>query len=890
MRIIKPLRLSLLTRPYTHRRQHWLGVSVLAMATLGDDPVLRPEAEIWRQTGAWLEEDNVVDLAVPKPCAEFLVSGRAWSHDADTPGRAALRVRVAGLEKNLLVSGDRRGADGRWTEPEPLRGVPVDWRHAFGGPDVAENPCGAGAGRGLDGLWKAPNVESLHQRASRPGEQGRPASFGPVSPVRPRRFARAGGYDPAWLENGFPGFPDTLDPHFFNAAEPDQWLEELDAFEPGTPYAIWNMHETSRCIEGVLPCWKARCFIVRGEDEAFEEVPLRHTTAWFFPDSERVLLMFHGTAPTRFDDASDIGAIMPAIELVDAPERGLDHYRQVLAKRQAPGTGPLHALKDSDLLPRSAMRDEDFFDTDALNQPLMVNQQRRADGLRDEMQARIRQAGHDPAAYDLEKPLPADVHSLDALPELVRAMRREGRRAKASMLRQRRDARRKLEREAETQPRGGGAGAALDAAGSPPPGGPPKFNTSVGALSMIGQARDAQARRARGDAMEAGAMEADKMQAGAMGPDQVRSMLDQGQQGMEKLYLAGAHLQSPVPVALGGRSVRMRRRVQALMQGSRDLSGLDLTGVDLSGLDLSGAHCRHTWMEGADLRGARLDGADLSDAVLTRARLHDTSLADAVFERANLGGLSAEDSCFDRAVFIETVLDQAAFTRCGFAGAVMEQCSPLELELTDCRFDQARFKAVNFLQQSRFLRVRFERAAFQRVVWLNCMLDGVHFEHAQLTACGWVQSECASPPSFLHSHLQTCCAVQTDMAGALFSHAWLEESSLRGIDLSGAKFDGARLQSSDLSESILREACFHRADGGGTLLMQCDLTGADLRESDWIDAILSKSDFRFADLAGANLFRADISQSRLDAGTRTAGAYVKWAKTLPAMADEGAGT
>src|SRR5690606_4629826 len=108
MRIVKPLRLSLLTRPYTYRRQHRLGVTVLAMATLDGDSMLVPEAEIWQRTGQWLEEDNVLDLAVPKPCAEFLVSGRAWSHDADEPGRVAVRARVADKEKTLLVFGNRR--------------------------------------------------------------------------------------------------------------------------------------------------------------------------------------------------------------------------------------------------------------------------------------------------------------------------------------------------------------------------------------------------------------------------------------------------------------------------------------------------------------------------------------------------------------------------------------------------------------------------------------------------------------------------------------------------------------------------------------------------------------------------------------------------------------
>src|SRR5690606_5785369 len=158
------------------------------------------------------------------------------------------------------------------------------------------------------------------------------------------------------------------------------------------------------CLQGCLPRWRSRCFITRvdGPDGELEEVALRHTTAWFFPDAERVLLMFQGSVASRLDDASDVTAIMPALELVDEPERGLDHYHRVLAQRQARETGPLHALKDSDLLPRAALRDEDFFSGESLSQPLMVNQQGRADRLREQARDRIRQAGHDPADYGLE--------------------------------------------------------------------------------------------------------------------------------------------------------------------------------------------------------------------------------------------------------------------------------------------------------------------------------------------------------------------------------------------------------------------------------------------------------------------------------------------------------
>src|SRR3546814_3286286 len=129
MRIIKPLRLGILSRPYQYRRQHQLGVAILAMATLEAEPGLVMEADLWKISGEELDEDEVLDLSIPKPCAEFLVSGKAWSHDASEPGRVAVRARVDHLEKSLVVHGDRRWAQGGMSRAGVVQGVPVNWRH-----------------------------------------------------------------------------------------------------------------------------------------------------------------------------------------------------------------------------------------------------------------------------------------------------------------------------------------------------------------------------------------------------------------------------------------------------------------------------------------------------------------------------------------------------------------------------------------------------------------------------------------------------------------------------------------------------------------------------------------------------------------------------------------
>ncbi|MCC2596532.1 DUF2169 domain-containing protein [Pusillimonas sp. MFBS29] len=874
MRIIKPLRLGILSRPYQYRRQHQLGVAVLAMTTLDTAPGLVAEADLWKISGEELDEDEVLDLSIPKPCAEFLVSGRAWSHDTGEPGRVAVSARVDHLEKSLIVHGDRHWAQGGMSQAAAVQGVPVNWRHTYGGAGFAENECGMGAARDADGVWRVPNVEALGQRLSREGQAGVPVSLGPVSPARPRRFKRAGGYDEGWLTDGFPGLPDTLDPHFFNAASEDQWFARQTELTAAAEYEIWNMHPEHACLQGRLPAVRARCFVQRHGADDLEEIGMRHTTAWFFPDRERMLLIFHGALPLTTEDGSEIASIMPALESLDAHARSQEHYRQVLKQRLPRDSGALHAFRDKDLLPEQMLDNREFQQAGSgvMGRPQMVNQRQRAATLKQDMLERVRQAGQNPADYQLDDEQFEPLGSLDDLPDYARSMRRKTRLMKVDMLRKKRASEARHKEAFQSMPQ---AKQAMDTAGggvASTPGGPPRLNRDEGMMNLRNMAREAEAKGTAGMSIE-----------------EFQAMQDNAQAKLGKLYLSAAHHQSPAEPALGGRSVRMRRRVVTLMQGSRDLSGLDLTGVDLSDLDLSQARCHGTWMERANLSRVKLNGADLTRAVLTRAQFHETDCCGAVLDQANLGEALIHASAFDDASFNATILDRTEVSQSRFTRAVFKDCVPSAIEMEDCAFEQAHFDNVTFWQQSRFERLSFDGAVLNRVAWVECGLEAMDYSGASLTACAWVQGVFSSPPRYVQSRLKTCCVVEMDMVAAVFRDALLDECSLRSLVLDKTDFDGARLKNCDFSQASLRDASFVRSDARGTLFMETDMAGADLREADLIDALMQKSDFRFADLRGANLFRADVSQSLIESSTRTAGAYVKFAKTLPKAQQAGGG-
>ena len=879
MRTIKPMRLGLLTRPYLHMRQHQVGVAVMAFASMEDAPALLMDAEMWRLAQERLDEDETVDLGIPKPCAEFLVSGRAFAHNATDFGCCAVRARVGDLEKALIVSGNRHWHDGRASAAEPVDGTPLDWKHTYGGQGYEENPVGTGLSRDESGRLPLPNVEPLEGRIERPGDEGTPVSFGPVSPVRPRRFSRVGGFDPSWLENGFPGLPDTLDPHFFNTASEDQWLVGQTELPPGLDYELWNWHPEHACLSGNLPSWRARCFIVRGDadtavtPDSLEEVAMRCTTVWFFPEQERMLLVYHGVISVKTDDGSDVAFIMPALESAQESDRDLAYYARVLRQRLPRETGSLYAFRDTDLAPPATLRSIPGMDESGgvMSSPSAVNQQQRARDMREEMLERATQAGHKPEDYGLDWDMSDAEFSLNDLPEMARKMRRETRMGKARLLREQRQAKATVDKSFPDDPVARSKAQDLLDDVSLPPGGPPKHDQQTGMANLLGMARQAQSER---DA--------------AILPDDVMQLMEGVQEQAREAYRVAAHHQRPAEQAPGGRSVRMRRRVQTLMEGSRNLSGLDLTGIDLSGLDLSGAQCRGTWMEGADLSGTKLVGADLSEAVLTRALLRDTDLRGANLRKTNMGALLAVGACFEEASFAETVLDEAVFTECLFRRAAFDDCQAAKVEYSGCSFEDARLRNVMFWQETRLVRTQFNRAVMEKVTFLDCTLEALDYVDASLLSCVWMQTEAWAPSNFAGARMTSCCAVAADFSESNFSGAVLKECSLRETPLARACFDGARLDTCDLSAADLSDSSFVRADARDSLFMSADLKGADLREADLIDALMQKSDLRFADLSRANLFRTDISQSLRDDSTQTAGAYVKQVKTLPAApSDQG---
>lgn len=893
MKVVKPLRLSVLSRPFALQPgQQRLGVTVMAMTGMAPgQPMLYPDVELWPLVAEEIGAQGVLDLGMPKRSAEFLATGHAYTAHQETPrNRCVARVRVGELEKTLRVSGDRYWLDGRATDPLPFESMPLDWSRAFGGPSFADNPLGIGAEdetvRGVR-TRRLPNVELPGSPMHRPDQSVRPASFSALDVMWPERFARIGkAYDAQWVAEGFPGYARDMDWHLFNAAPQDQWWHGADHIPDAAPYAIWNMHPTQACQRGQLPDWRARCFVTRTENdgEVFEEAPMRLSTAWFFPHRERIVLIYHGLLDIAEDDAADVRHLMPALEDAQAAPLPAEHYRGILRQRLDPETGALHTFRDRDLVPPAAIGP--WFDNQSLRDrpigPLARNATRGATLMREDMRERLIASGQDPDRYALPDESAQALPDLDALPEFVARSRLAQEEARQQLKAQQQLLAERLQANAN-------AADAADATGSA---GPEAPGADMQQLLALAQGRKTPGIKGPPSAAMTPGFQSMAAAVAAMPAHQAADMAplaDLMQRNatvdasLRKMYLHSAHHQDAADRMEAAPAARLREQVAGRMAASRDFSGMDLTGADLSGMDLRGARFTGAQLESANLDGAQLDDADLSQAVLVRASLHAASLRRACLDGANLGLAQCSRTVFAGASLRGTTLEQMHCEDCDFDDTQWEDNTLLEVHIARCSFRRASLKVVMLFEKTQLHTLDFSHAQLFKLTLVGCKPAALRFAEARCEACVFVDVQADGPLDFSGATLRTTCFVgRTSLRQAVFRGAHLRECSLRLMALAEADLSGSRLENCDFSECDLSRADLSRTDARESRFVRAVLQHASLRDANLIDASLQKADLRFADLRGANLFRADLSQSLVDDSTLLEGAYTRLAKVVPA--------
>ncbi len=874
MKVVKPLRLSLIHRVFDHQKKHIMVMTVAYSFPFEKARAPVTEVEMWKMASTELGRFGVLDFWMWKPKAELLVTGNCYTGEREK-GSEFVRVQLGPAEKRLVdkklyVFGDRK-----WTllgpsEPTMFSRMPVDYAHAFGGEKFPQNPLGKGMGPIKDEsgaeMHPLPNIEDPKSIVKSTGDRPTPAALTAWDLTWPVHFEKKmGTYDAKWVEkNGF-ALADDIDFSLFNVAPPDQRVDEF--FSGTEEVRIENMHPDKRVVETKLPGFKGRCLVkLKSDPDKFHDLQLRTDTIHLFPHHERGIVFMRGTIEIKTTDDTDVDLVLAALEDGNAP-KPISHYEAVIEKRADKAKGALYALRDVDLMPETAeisnafgvkMGDalEDAIESEGL---LQDNQYARIRREYDKNRERLLADGIEPDKIPPPPPPPnkkkIDLEELPTIMERVEVERKEAiergnaQRAEAEAYIQSVCKEHNLDFEALKQK------AKSDAVG------PPKFSAE-GELTRLRQL----VQMAEADGADAAPIKA------KLEDVNFRVQLLNAEQQLRDKYRLTAHGQDAAPAMDKEASERAKEELVRIARGAprdrRDFTGADLSGADLGGIDLEGA-----FLEGANLSGANLRGANLKDAVLARANLEGATLIGANLERANLGKARLVEAALNDAKLTEAILYEADLARAKLGGADLSKANTFELSCEGTDFSNARAQNL-FFYKTNLKGAIFRGAQFKLCVFIECDATGIDAKASDFSQSVFLMSNGAGA-SFADSLLENFRIVMSSFEKADFSNCRMPGSNLRGAKLAGSSFAGSNLRRSDISTADFKGANLERCLLVECLMIDTIMEDAKMEGCNLMLGIMHRAILRGADVSNANLFCADLTGAIGDKKTSFAGSNVK---------------
>lgn len=210
------------------------------------------------------------------------------------------------------------------------------------------------------------------------------------------------------------------------------------------------------------------------------------------------------------------------------------------------------------------------------------------------------------------------------------------------------------------------------------------------------------------------------------------------------------------------------------------------SGDIVEGQDLSAIDWRELPAERIVVRNCSLSGADLMEAGLDEVQFQDTTFLDCRFRGAEL--------------------INAKFSQCSFFDADRR---------TGCDFADVQLRGASFVNCNVSMS-RFAGANLHAVFWQGCKASGADFEDASFTRK-------SGRTSVVAGKFVDCALDYANFARTCLDDCDFTGSSLRQADFKRARLNGTCFQRADLTEAIVDDAQFDKAD-----LRAATLTGFDV--------------------------------------------------------------
>lgn len=910
MKTFAPLQIAYNQRTLEQNKQfHWVVSPSLYIRISTGKVELQHDviADVMESMG----EAPMPDMGMPKPKGEWILNGSLFAPQGTTTNAGQASVTLNGKNKTINVFGDRHWQGTIPSAPADFESMPLDYQHAFGGAEFANNPLGSGYK-----TEQLPNLESSQETITSNAKSYTPAGFAALDPSWPQRMQYQGTYDQHYLEKFFPGYPQDMDWKLFMSSQQDQWIDGF--FQGNESFELKNMHPQQSVQQGQLPGLFPRCFIKDSkapELEQFKEVDLHLDTIWFFPDKDVIQLIWRGGMTVQDDEAEQISHMLLAYESHHDQRREADHYR-VAMERRINDPDPLQdSLNTSDLIPLGAASAMQLLQASALEnaQPsaMQQNLESKAETIKAAVDEKVEES-----LNDLKKQLESPAVEQDQRQQILDQLAQLDQPAKpdddsAALLAKLEEilpgltsdnpkdldlsdfsfkkideifaeielftAEQKTKMLEQAKPQIEQLTAQLNDDNI-------NNNLSEEQRDLIQQQLDSLLNLGNEDIKPAITelprldIETIKQQVAATTPEidkakqELHLMLsnpllsntEQIQQAKDKLE----QLQKNELAAIDQQLDEANKQfIESYAMGAHfadhglsphaddDVQKNKLLAIMNGDKNASG----QDWAC-LDLSGQNLDGMNFSHCLMEQVNLTGASLIGANFEgtvlaRANLNKANCTQANFNKANIGASQCNGTRFDQCEF-----DESKFSKAEFTACSFISANIIQPEALEIS-IKDCDFSSAKIKNFPFLELTLSGIDFSHAELETCNFVNSELRSC-KFKHSKLPSTAWANTSVHSTSFQYADMTSNCFVSADednpctFSGLDFSGAKLEKANFSNLPLRNSIFSHCD-----MESANFSGADLSNSNFDDCMGHKVMFRKANLDQASMKRANLMEA-----------------------------
>lgn len=871
--------------------------------------VLLAEPDTWQALAPYLPLMQAPDLGGPKGRGEWMLAGASYAGTKPLPSWEP-EIQIGQSHKRLQVHGLRRWERGMLSEAVPVSCVTMDWRSAWGGATVAENPLGCGLLDGA-GTVTVPCIEHPEHPWRNPDEITVPACTLPIEVTHPLRRGCAGTYDASYFERFYPGMPADFDHRFFNRAPADQQIQGM--WRGDEAFVLRHWHAELNCIEGRLPGFRPALHVaLHGEELRRVDVDL--STVWFFPNDLFGVLVFEGWMPVRTLDGSDVERVIAGVERLDTPADSVEHYERLWHMRtERTPKAAAFAMDDGNLCPsgvvtRFAVLDEAY--ARAKQDPALEKMGERMTRRWEQAIERLPKLApaHDdsaqhPAAATAEMAASQDLAPVvDGMRGLFLGMAELSKRkldlqgkkpheqieaaeqfqtdTKERLKALTAEYRSLVQRYSPT-PHGQDAVSALaamdlpkDITGSvalaaklaqPRPAGEP-LTILHGELKALTTQLDAQSMRDRWDRVDG--LIAQNLERGESPDDMARA-----QRGMKRLRQMAAAMGDSE--ADGAQRLAERVKAYAAMPGgvtmpSKPLDGEDwedytqrfmkeakppqfepLNDNDLITPDvvcLPGLRLRNRTVGGWRLRGLDLRGAVLEKMTFIGCDLRDCTLSGSVWQNCTLIGCDLSGAQLDTAQITDTKFQWCCLNRTMGAHSQWESSQFLFGLAQETDWQHSRWTAGTIVETD-FTNSNWRHGTLTRQSMLKVPFGEAQFSEFQAARSAWI--ECRLENSIWNACVLRGCYLGDSNLPKSWCNASLTHVSLRGATLNATDWRNAKLDGVDCGEAKMQDC-----DCSGLRATNLHALNADLRNSNFEGVHITGGSFIDSDLRGTRFANA----------------------------------